>query len=120
MFAKIPLLYMAAAITIFAISPANATTAYDGSWALTIYTRRGDCDPTYNFQVNIRNGIVSHPNLVRLKGRVTAQGMVKVTVAVPGKFAAGSGRLTRNSGGGRWSGHSDNARCSGIWTVQRY
>jgi hypothetical protein len=120
MFAKIPLLYMAASITALAVGPANATTKYDGSWALTIYTRRGDCDPTYNFQVNIRNGIVSHPNLVRLRGRVTAQGKVKVSVAVPGKFAAGAGRLSRNSGGGRWSGHSDNARCSGTWTVQRY
>ena len=44
---------------------------------------------------------------------------VRVSVAVPGKFAAGSGRMTRN-GRGRWSGHSDNARCSGSWTAQRY
>jgi len=24
-----------------------------------------------------------------------------------------------NSGGGRWSGYSGNARCSGYWTAQR-
>jgi hypothetical protein len=120
MLAKMPLLYLTASITTLAVSPANAATKYDGSWALTIYTRRGDCDPAYNFQINIRNGIVSHPNLVRLRGTVSGKGAVKVSVAVPGKFAAGSGRLSRNSGGGRWSGHSDNARCSGTWTVQRY
>jgi hypothetical protein len=100
--------------------PASAATIYDGSWALTIRTTRGACDPTYNFQVNIRNGMIFHPNLVRLRGRVTGKGAVRVSVAVPGKFAAGSGRMTRNAGRGRWSGHSDNARCSGSWTAQRY
>ena len=120
MFAKIARLCLIAGTITVAAGAANAGSVYDGSWALTIYTRRGACDPSYNFQVEIRNGIVSHPNIVRLRGRVTARGAVKVSVAVPGKFAAGSGSLARNAGGGRWSGHSDNARCSGIWTAQRY
>ena len=101
-------------------SSANATTAYDGSWILIIRTVRGACDPTYNFQVGIQNGVVSHANIVRLKGRVTGKGAVRVSVAVPGKFAAGSGQLTRNAGGGRWSGRAENGRCSGTWTAQRY
>jgi hypothetical protein len=112
---------LVACVTAFvAVPTASAATVYDGSWALTIRTERGACDPSYNFQVDIRNGIVSHPNLVRLRGRVTPKGAVRVSVAVPGKFAAGSGRMTRNVGRGRWSGHSDNARCSGSWTAQRY
>jgi hypothetical protein len=111
---------VACTITLFASPIANAATVYDGSWSLTIRTERGACDPSYNFQVNIRNGIVSHPNIIRLRGRVTAKGAARVSVAVPGKFAAGSGRMTRNVGRGRWSGHSDNARCTGSWTAQRY
>jgi hypothetical protein len=99
---------------------ASASTAYDGSWALSIYTQRGTCDPTYDFQVEIRNGIISNPNLTRLNGRVGAKGAVHVSVAVPGKSATGSGRLNRTSGAGRWSGHSENARCSGIWAAQRF
>ena len=63
-------------------SSANATTAYDGSWILIIRTVRGACDPTYNFQVGIQNGVVSHANIVRLKGRVTGKGAVRVSVAV--------------------------------------
>ena len=110
---------LVACATLVAV-PASAATIYDGSWALTIRTARGACDPAYNFQVNVRNGIISHPNLVRLRGRVTGKGAVRVSVAVPGKFAAGSGRMTRNAGRGRWSGHSNNARCSGSWTAQRY
>lgn len=118
--AKIARICLIVGTTNVAVGSANATTAYDGSWALTIHTRRGACDPSYNFQVEIRNGIVSHDNIVRLRGRVTGNGAVKVSVAVPGKFAAGSGRLRRNTGSGNWSGHSENARCSGIWTAQRY
>ena len=38
-------------------SAAQARTAYDGSWDLVFVTKRGGCDPTYNFSVNISNGI---------------------------------------------------------------
>src|SRR5215218_4585772 len=53
---------------------ATARTAFDGSWDLVFVTRSGDCDPTYNFTVNVANGIVSHPNLVRFTGRVGNSG----------------------------------------------
>jgi hypothetical protein len=40
-------------------------------------------------------------------------------VAVQDKFASGSGRLSRTSGRGRWTGRSGQASCSGDWTAQR-
>jgi hypothetical protein len=46
-------------------SAAIATSTYDGSWSLTFVTQRGACDPSYDFVVNISDGIVSHPNLSR-------------------------------------------------------
>ncbi|MEA2978857.1 MAG: hypothetical protein QOF09_680 [Alphaproteobacteria bacterium] len=98
---------------------AAAGTAYDGSWSLTIVTQRGNCDQTYYFQVQVTNGIVSHPNLVRLRGRVSSKGVARVSVSVMDKHASGSGRLSRSSGSGRWSGHSGPDRCSGYWTAQR-
>ena len=98
---------------------AAARSAYDGSWSLTIYTQRGACDPTYNFQVQITNGRVWHPNLVKLRGRVAARGAVRVTVSAGGRYASGSGKLGRNVGRGRWSGHSGSDRCSGYWIAQR-
>ena len=98
---------------------AGAGTAYDGSWSLSIVTQRGDCDPNYYFQVQVTNGIVSHPNLVRFRGRVSSGGMARVSVSVMDKHASGSGRLSRTSGRGRWSGYSGNDRCSGYWTAQR-
>ncbi len=99
---------------------AAARTVYDGSWSLTIRTARGACDPTYHFQVNIRNGIVSHPNLVRLRGRVAAGGAVRLSVTVQDKHASGSGRLTSTQGRGRWSGYAGRARCSGSWSATKF
>jgi hypothetical protein len=98
---------------------AAARSAYDGSWSLSIVTERGSCDPTYNFLVNIANGIVSHPNLAKLKGRVASGGAVRVSVSAGGKSASGSGRLSQSAGRGRWTGYSGSNRCSGHWTAQR-
>jgi hypothetical protein len=61
------LLFFAAPVGCLVLtSAAGARSAYDGSWDLIFVTQRGACDPTYNFSVNITNGIVTHPNLVKL------------------------------------------------------
>ena len=99
---------------------AMAAGSFDGSWDLVFVTRAGACDPTYDFTVNITNGIVTHPNLVRFRGRVAPSGSVRASVAVQDKFASGSGRLSRVSGRGTWSGYSGDSRCSGYWTAQRH
>ena len=100
-------------------SIAQARSAYDGSWDLVFVTQRGACDPTYNFSVNITDGVVTHPNLVRFRGNVAGSGAVRASVTVQDKYASGSGRLASNSGRGTWSGYSGRARCSGYWTAQR-
>ena len=109
---------LALAVTAATSSIATARTAYDGAWSLSIVTQRGACD-RYNFPVQINNGNVTFPGLVRAGGRVSPKGGVHVTVAAMGKSASGSGRLTLRSGSGRWSGRSGNDRCSGTWTAQR-
>ena len=102
------------------IAAATGRSAYDGAWSLDFVTQRGACDPTYHFDVNISNGIVTHPNLVKFRGRVTAGGAVRASVTVQDKHAVGSGRLTNSSGRGTWTGWAGNARCSGYWTAQRF
>jgi hypothetical protein len=98
---------------------ANAGSAYDGSWDLAFVTQRGACDPSYDFTVNISNGVVTHFNLVRFKGYVAKSGAVRASVTVQDKYASGSGRLSGTSGRGTWRGYAGNARCSGCWTAQR-
>ncbi|MBM3733962.1 MAG: hypothetical protein FJW24_10995 [Acidimicrobiia bacterium] len=110
---------LALALTVPALGAAEArTTPYDGTWNITIVTQRGTCD-RYNFPVEIQNGQVMFPGLVRAGGRVGGNGAVSVSIKVMDKSAAGSGRLTLGAGSGRWSGKSGNDRCSGTWTAQR-
>jgi hypothetical protein len=100
-------------------SAAEARSLYDGSWDLVFATRSGTCDPTYNFTVNINNGVITHPNLVKFKGSVAPSGAVRASVTVQDKYASGSGKLSNTTGRGTWSGYSGTARCSGYWTAQR-
>jgi hypothetical protein len=117
---KPPSLWMIAAACLFATaSAAHARSAYDGSWDLVFVTQKGACDPTYSFTVNISDGVVTHPNLVRLRGHVAKPGSVHASVTVQDKFASGTGKLFGTSGRGSWSGRAGSARCSGHWTAQR-
>jgi hypothetical protein len=117
---KTPRLWIiAAACFIAPASAAHARSAYDGSWDLAFVTQRGTCDPNYNFTINVSDGVVTHPNLVRFKGYVAKSGSVHASVTVHDKFASGTGRLFGASGRGRWSGYAAGARCSGYWTAQR-
>jgi hypothetical protein len=117
---KTPLLWIAAAGCVIALaSSANARSTYDGSWTLNFVTQRGSCDPTYNFTVDVANGHVTHPNLVKFSGYVANSGGVRASVTVQDKYASGAGRLSGNSGRGTWRGYSGSARCSGYWTAQR-
>lgn len=96
-----------------------AASAYDGAWDLIFVTRTGACDPTYNFGVNIKEGFISHPNLVRFQGKVARSGQVRASVTVQDKYASGVGRLSSNSGRGTWTGRSGASRCAGYWTAQK-
>src|ERR1700758_1171749 len=109
---KNPLLFATLVACLVLSSAAEAHSAYDGSWDLVFVTQRGACDPTYNFTVNVSNGVVTHPNLVRFRGYVAKSGAVRASVTVQDKYAAGSGRLSGASGRGTWSGYAGTARCS--------
>src|SRR5262249_28265412 len=65
---KTPSLWMVATSCFIALtSAAQARSAYDGSWDLVFVTQRGACEPSYNFTVNVSDGIVSHPNLLKFR-----------------------------------------------------
>jgi len=113
------LLGIAVTCSIASSSLAHARSAYDGSWDLIFVTQRGACDPSYNFTVNIADGVVTHPNLVKFRGYVARSGSVRASVTVHDKFASGTGRLAGAAGRGRWSGYAGTERCSGYWTAQR-
>jgi hypothetical protein len=117
---KTPSLWIIAAVYLAAsASVAHARSAYDGSWDLAFVTQLGACDPIYDFTVNVSDGVVTHPNLVKFKGYVAKSGSVHASVTVHDKFASGTGMLFGTSGRGRWSGRVGSAQCTGYWTAQR-
>jgi hypothetical protein len=109
---------ISAAAVFLAFAPnAIAGSAYDGSWNLVFLTQRGACDPTYDFVVNISNGIITHPNLLKFRGYVAKSGAVRASVTVGEKYASGSGRLSGAVGHGTWSGR---VVCGpGVWDSRR-
>jgi hypothetical protein len=94
---KTPSLWMIAAVCLVApASVAHARSAYDGFWDFVLVTQRGTCDPSYNFTVNVSDGIVTHPNLVQFEGYVAKSGSVHALVTVHDTFAPGTRRLFRD------------------------
>ena len=98
---------------------AEARSSYDGQWNIAFATQSGDCNPTYNFSVNIENGVITSPNAETFRGNVTSSGAVRASVTVQEKHATGSGKLTGVLGRGTWIGWSGDQRCVGSWTAQR-
>jgi hypothetical protein len=92
-------------------------SAYDGTWSVAIYTLRGNCS-SVRVAVRIVGGrVYSEDQSYQSNGAVGANGVVQVSVAGGGQSASGSGRLSGNSGAGRWS--SSRGECSGTWSAAR-
>jgi hypothetical protein len=111
-----------AAVLLLVCIPTNAAhrggaSAYDGSWSVAIYTLRGNCG-SVRAAVRIVGGrVYSEDQSYQAGGGVSANGAVRVSVAGFGRSASGSGKLSHNSGAGRW--WSSRGECSGTWSASR-
>jgi len=117
-FSALPLATAFAACALSFSSPAHAAP-FDGQWSVLIVTRSGPCDQAYRFGVTIQNGIVYGGGGANLSGRVSNNGSVSVAVSSGSQTAYGSGRLSRNGGGGSWRGSGPTGACSGSWSASR-
>jgi hypothetical protein len=101
--------------------PSPAGGGYDGLWSVLIITEKGTCDRGYRYAVRIKGGRVGHADpsgsSFRISGSVGGGGAARVSVARGDQSAAGSGRLSQNSGSGRWK--SAKGECSGVWQAER-
>jgi hypothetical protein len=127
MFSEINQLFRAS-VPIFVLSfvciaapvTAFAGTVYDGNWSVVIVTRSGVCEPTFRYGVQIDDGtVIDGGGMATVQGRVTRTGAVKVIVRSGNQWANGSGRLSRNSGGGMWRGEGASGICRGTWVAER-
>jgi hypothetical protein len=113
---------LALALACVAVSGAAfARTVYDGDWSVLIVTRGGACEPTFRYGVQIADGMViaDGGGMATVQGRVTPKGAVRVIVRAGSQWADGSGRLTKNRGGGVWKGQGTRGTCAGTWVAER-
>jgi hypothetical protein len=97
---------------------AGARSSYDGSWSVLIQTLRGDCG-SVRAALRIAGGrVYAQDSSYQAYGAVAPGGAVRVNVAGAGRSAAGSGRLSLNSGNGRW--RSSGGECYGTWSAVRH
>jgi hypothetical protein len=119
--AKSVTLTIAFAVSVWITPGLAAPPNFDGAWSVSIVTDSGDCGRSFRYAVQISNGRVFYQGdpSVNIAGRVDPHGRVAVAVRAGDQVADGNGRLSRNSGGGRWVGRSPGARCSGHWVAER-
>jgi hypothetical protein len=100
---------------------AQARSAFDGSWSVTVSGQSGSCaGGSYNYALQIRNGNVYYNGGdARVSGHVNPNGAVYVHVSSSNGSGVGSGRLSRSSGGGYFRGSTQNGPCAGTWSGQR-
>jgi hypothetical protein len=114
---------LAALLLGFASAPTNAArrnggSPYDGTWSVAIYTQRGDCSSVRVAARIVGGRVYSEDQSYQSNGVVGANGAIRVSVAGGGLSASGSGRLSANSGAGRWA--SSRGECSGSWSASRH
>jgi len=103
-------------------SPTNAArrvgvSPYDGTWSVVIYTLRGDCGSVRVAAQIVGGCVYSKDQSYQANGAVGANGVIRVSVVSGRLSASGSGRLSSNSGAGRW--RSSRGECSGSWSASR-
>ena len=111
-----------AAALLLPCTPTNAAhrsdgSAYDGIWSVAIYTQRGDCGSVRVAAQIVGGRVYSKDQSYQANGAVGANGVIRVSVASGRLSASGSGRLSANSGAGRWT--SSRGECSGSWSASR-
>ena len=109
------------AVAMSCAGPSAHAASFDGPWSVLVVTRSGACDQAYRYGVTISGGVVYYAGggPVSLTGRVAPSGNVTVRVSAGPQYAIGSGRLSRNKGGGSWRGQGPNGSCAGVWTATR-
>ena len=111
------------AVLVLACTPSNAArragvSPYDGTWSVAIYTLRGDCGSLRVAAQIVGGRVYSKDQSYQANGVVGANGVIRVSVASGRLSASGSGRLSNNSGAGRW--RSSTGECSGSWSASRH
>jgi hypothetical protein len=117
-------LALAAALAFAGFAPSAIAAQYDGNWNMLVVTTNGHCGKikvglgvTKNRVYSTSGSFVLHP--IRLAGRISSSGQVRMNAVAGPRVAKGTGRFVRAHAKGTWSGTGPSGLCSGIWTAVR-
>jgi hypothetical protein len=89
-------------------------------WSVVVSSKHGLCSGAYRYPVAIVKGTVRRADrgnqAVNIRGRVEADGRVRVDVGSGDLRAHGVGRLSQSAGGGTWRSATG---CTGRWQATR-
>jgi hypothetical protein len=97
----------------------GARANFDGTWRVSATTQTGSCDPSLRFPIEVSGGRVFSRDFAGVSGSVSPRGVVRVSVVQGDRSVTGTGRLSGNSGGGRWVARTSTGGCTGVWQAQR-
>jgi hypothetical protein len=91
----------------------------DGTYAVFITTRQGDCDKAYHWTISVSGGHVSSAGDTPMEasGQISGHGAVDLAFQRLGQVAKVIGRLSKGCGSGTWS--SSTMQCAGSWRALR-
>jgi hypothetical protein len=115
---------LTAASAIICSPPPAIAARFDGNWSLVAQTTLGHCG-SIEIGVAIRGGRIYSTSgsfagyAVRLGGRISASGHVRMNAVAGPRNANGAGRFGRFQGNGTWAGRGPSGVCSGVWSAGR-
>jgi hypothetical protein len=83
-----------AIVTTAARDTAHAASRFDRSWTVQITTRRGACDPSSSFGVEIHDGVVSGAASGRVLGTVLAEDDALTTITCEARVMPPTGLMS--------------------------
>ena len=112
------------ACAIICSAPLAIAANFDGNWSMVAATTRGHCG-TIEMGLGITRGRIHsiagsfafYP--IRLGGRVSASGHVRMNAVAGPRTAHGTGRFGPSRGSGSWAGRGPSGLCSGVWSANR-
>jgi len=115
---------LSGAFAIICSAPPASAGKFDGNWSMTAVTTRGHCG-TIPIGMGIRRGRIYatggwfafYP--IRLGGRVSGSGHVRLKAVAGPRVANGTGRFSPMAARGTWSGTGPSGLCSGVWRAKR-
>jgi len=118
---RLPAVALSVGIVVAGFVPSARAGNLDGNWSVVVVTEQGTCDSAYRYNFAVANGQIRYQGdaAVNFNGTVAPNGTVKVTIRVGDEGADGTGRLSKDSGGGAWRGVGNARECAGRWEAER-